>query len=519
MTGPALPRPSAPPFPGRRAPVRRGTAALLAGALALVVTACTAGSGSSGSSDAGDRKSLAVGFVAEPATLDFTRNDGANIPQALLVNVYEGLVKLDPEGEIVPLLAESWEVSGDRRTYTFQLRGATFTNGKPFTAADVVFSINRVKTDWAISLKAGMDVVASVAAPDPRTAVVTLKRPSNSWLFAMTSRIGAMFSEDGVADLANTPVGTGPYVLEDRKRGDSITLAANDDYWGEKPPLTEVVLRYYKDATALNNALLTGGIDVISTVQAPESLGQFDDPDRFQVVEGTTTGEVVLSFNNGRAPLDDVRVRRAVNHAIDRKALLATAWAGRGQLIGSMVPLTDPWYEDLSQTYPYDPAKARQLLAAAGKPTLRLAFKIPNLPYALSTAQVVKSQLAQVGITADIQPLDFPAVWLSEVFTKADYDMSIINHVEPRDIASWGNPKYYWRYDNPTVRRLLASADEGSEQQQVADLKQVARTLATDAAASWLFLFPNLMVAEKGVQGLPQNLVSESFDLTALSRG
>jgi len=501
--------------PARR-PAPRLAAAALAAVLALATAACSAGGGSGSSGSEAEK--LAVGFVAEPASLDFTTTDGAAIPQALLVNVYEGLVKLDGDGKVVPLLAKSYTVSEDRKTYTFTLNEATFSNGKPFTADDVVFSINRVKTDWTVSLKSAMDVVADVKAQDPRTAVVTLKQPSNSWLFAMASRVGAMFSKDGVSDLANTPVGTGPYVLADRKRGDSITLRANEDYWGTKPQLTEVVLKYYKDATALNNALLTGGIDVISTVQAPESLGQFDDAERFEVVEGTTTGEVVLSFNNGRAPLNDKRVRQAICHAIDRKALLDTAWAGRGQLIGSMVPPTDPWYEDLSQTYPYDPAKAKALLAAAGKPNLRLAFKIPNLPYAVSTAQVVKSQLAQVGITADIQPLEFPAVWLSDVFTKADYDMSIINHVEPRDIASWGNPKYYWRYDNPTVQRLLASADAGTEQQQVADLKQAARTLAEDAAACWLFLFPNLMVAEKGVEGLPKNLVSESFDLTALSR-
>ena len=124
-----------------------------------------------------------------------------------------------------------------------------------------------------------------------------------------------------------------------------------------------MTLKYFKDPTALNNALLTGTINVIGTVQAPESLAQFSSNGKYQVIEGTTNGEVVLSLNNAKAPLNDVRVRQAVRYAIDHKALLDTCWAGRGKLIGSMVPPTDPWYEDLTGMYPHDVAKAKALLA------------------------------------------------------------------------------------------------------------------------------------------------------------
>ncbi|GAA4982429.1 ABC transporter substrate-binding protein [Actinopolymorpha pittospori] len=495
----------------------RRFAILLTLAVLALTAACSAGSGTTGET-AGSDTSLDVGFIAEPASLDFTRNDGAAIPQALLVNVYEGLVKLDAEGRIVPLLAKSWQVSPDRRTYTFTLRdGVTFSDGKPFTAQDAAFSIDRVKTSWTTSLKTGMDVVARAEPVSATTLKVTLKRPSNSWLFAMTTRIGAMFSRTGVADLATKPIGTGPFVVEKWTRGDSMVLTARDGYWGKAPAVQRITLRYFKDPTAMNNAMRTGGIDVISTVQAPESLPEFSDTSKYHVIEGTSNGEVVLSYNNSKPPLTDRRVRQALSYAIDRKAVLDTAWAGHGTLIGSMVPPTDPWYEDLSQTYPYDPAKARQLLAQAGHPTLTLRLRIPNLPYAVASAQVVKSQLAQVGVTARIDVLEFPARWLDEVYTKADYDMSIISHVEPRDITSWGNPDYYWRYDNPRVQQLLAQADSGTAQQQVDRMKQVARTLAEDAAADWLFLLPNLMVADPGVRGLPTNVVSEAFDLTAVS--
>lgn len=500
----------------------RGLRTVRSGFLPLVVAVllmATAACGDGGQAQTGQTDTLTVGFVAEPANLDFTTTEGAAIPQALLVNVYEGLVKLDQDGEIVPLLAERWEVSPDRRTYTFTLRqGVTFTNGEPFTADDVVFSIDRVKTDWKLQIAEQMDVVEKVEAQGEHTAVVTLARPSNSWLHMMAaSRLGAMFSRTGVDDLANSPVGTGPYTVESWRRGDAIQLAANPDYWGEKPPLREVTLKYFKDATAMNNALLTGGIDVISTVQAPESLQQFDTA-RYDIIEGSSTGEVVLAFNNSRPPLNDKRVRQAIRHAIDHRALLETAWAGRGELIGSMVAPTDPWYEDLTGMFPHDPAKARQLLAQAGAEGASLRLRIPNLPYATAAAQVVKSQLAEVGLTAEIESLEFPARWLDVVFEQADYELSIINHVEPRDMSIFANPDYYFRWDNARYRELLAQADAAPEQEQVELLKQAARLLGEESPADYLFSFPNLMVAEKGVTGLPRNLVSESFDLTGLSR-
>lgn len=481
------------------------------------LTAC-GGSESTGSS-AGSTK-VSIGLTAEPENLDFTTTDGAAIPEALLYNVYEGLVKVDQTGKIQPALAKSYTLSGDRKTYTFQLQpNAKFSNGDPFNAEAVKFSIDRVKSDaWKISLKSYMDVVSDVTVVSPTEVKVTLKKPSNNWLFQMTTRIGAMFSPKGVSDLANKPIGTGPYVLKRWVRGDSIVLDANPSYWGKKPAMKQVTLKYFKDATALNNALRSSAINVIADVQAPDSLSQFTSDKRFQVTEGTTNGELTMALNNADGVMKDKRIRQAISHGIDRDAVLKTAWAGKGQPIGSMVPPTDPWYEDLTGVNAYDPTKAKALLAEAGKPKLSIRFRVPNLPYAVAPAQVVKSQLAEIGVTANIDILEFPARWLSEVFTKHDYDMSIVNHVEPRDIVTFGDPKYYWGYSNPKVRQLLAQADQGTEADQATAMKQVARLLAQDAAAVWLYDFPSLMVAQKGITGLPKNEVSESLDLSTIAR-
>lgn len=500
-----------------------------AGVAALLLSGCNAGSGTG--EDEGDRDSasrsgpeaaedeITIGFVAEPASLDFTTADGAAIPQALLYNVYETLVKVDQDGELVPSLATEWDVSDDGLTYAFSLaQDVTFSNGADFTAADVVFSLERLSTDWTISLAEQMNIIDTVEATDEHEVTITLTRPSNSFVYALTTRVGAMFDEEGVANLAEQPIGTGPYTFEDWQRGTSITLQRNPDYWGAEPFFDTVTLAYIKDPTALNNALLTGSIDVVSTVQAPESLASFEGGD-YQIIEGTTNGEVVLSFNNGRPPFDDLAVRQAARHAIDHETLLDTCWGGRGTLIGSMVPPTDPWYEDRTGDYPYDVAKATSLLEEAGATGVEVALRVPTLPYAVSCGTVVESMLEEAGFTVTVDELEFPSAWLDTVFTQADYDMSIVAHVEPRDMANvFGNPDYYTKYGTEEIQALFTEADSGSEEEQTEKLKEAAAIISQDAAADFLFLLPNLMVAEPDITGLPENALSESFDLSELAR-
>ena len=501
-------------------------AVVLAVVGSVLLTSCSAGASSDGGGGGGGGNGqpgsdqVSIGLAAEPASLDFTKTDGAAIPQVLLYNVYETLVKENQQGQLVPDLAKSWTISKDRKTYVFNLvPNAKFTNGKPFTAADAKFSIDRVKTDWTISLKSAMDVVKSTQVLSPTKLKVTLTRPSNDWLYRMSTRIGAMFSRTGVNKLATDPIGTGPYKFGKWVRGDSITLVRNDGYWGQKPYFKTVVFKYFKDPTALNDALLSGTINVIGTVQSPESLGQFKNNPKYNVIEGTTNGEVVLSFNNGSGPMTSKKLRQAVRYGINHKALVDTCWGGYGKLIGSMVPPTDPWYQDLTGMYPYDPAKAKQLLKESGHANDTIRLRIPTLPYAESCGTVVKSQLEQLGFHIKLDQLEFPAAWLTTVFTNADYDMSIVAHVEPRDLgAVFGDPNYYLRYNNPKLRELLQKADEGTKQQQITYMEQAARMISQDAAADFLFLLPNLMVADKDITGLPKNAISESFDVSQLGR-
>ncbi|STD07885.1 Nickel-binding periplasmic protein precursor [Dermatophilus congolensis] len=489
----------------------------LASALALAtIAACSAGSTNE---DPSSGTRLTVGFTAEPVSLDFTKNDGAAIPEALLGNVYEGLVTLDEHGMIVPALASSWTVSNDRKVYTFKLvDDAKFASGAPFTAEDAVYSINRVSTDWTTSVADYMDVVEKAEATAPNELRVTLERPSNDWLYRMTTRVGAMFSRNDKSDHATTTNGTGPYTVTNWKRGDSLQLGPNPHFAGTTPHFRNVTLRYFKDGNALNNALLSGGIDIISNLASPESLSQFKNRPEYKVTEGTTTSEVLLAFNNASGPFTDERIRQAARTAIDKPSLLKTCWAGKGTHIGSMVPPTDPWYEDTTHNHPYDQDKAKALLASAGTPNPTIRLRLPNTAYAISCGQVVKSDLEAVGFTVQLDQLEFPAAWLSQVMKSKDYDATIIAHVEPRDMGRVFSPNYYLGYNDPEFTRLIEEADQGTPAQEIENLKAAAQRISEHAAADFLFLMPHLVVHKADLTGIRANDTSESFDLTRIAR-
>ncbi|PZR53479.1 ABC transporter substrate-binding protein [Xylanimonas oleitrophica] len=494
-------------------------AALVAAATALTLAACTAGSTSpdpsAGPGEARTDATVVVG--AEPVNLDFTTTAGAAIPQLLLNNVYETLVKVDQDGEIVPLLAESWTVSDDRTVYDFTLRqGVTFSDGSDLTAEDVAASFDRVKTDWLHATKAKMDVVASTEALAPDHVRVTLSRPSNAWLFDIATAVGAVFPEELGFDLRTTAVGSGPYEVTDVVQGDHITLTGRDDYWGGAPELDTVTVRYMTDTTAATNALRAGDVDMLYGSASADQVVQLEAGGQFQVLEGTSTGDVLLSLNNRAAPFDDVRVRQAISYAIDRQAVMDTASAGYGTLVGAMVTPQDPYYEDLTDVYPYDPDRARELLAEAGATDLHVTFDVPNLGYATTAAEVIVSQLADVGVTATIVTDEFPAVWLDKVYTRHDYQMSVIQHSEARDLLTVFSPDYYLGYDDAEVRALAEQADAGTPEEYVAGMRQVVRRIVDDAAGVVLYLAPTLVVADQGLAGIKANAVTESMDLTDL---
>ena len=462
---------------------------------------------------------VVIGLQLEPPTLDLTSSPAAAIPQVLLYNVYETLVKLESDGTITGLLAESWEISDDGLTYTFDLRdGVTFHNGEAFTADDVVFSIENVLTkEPAHPFATTLSPITGVTAVDDSTVEITVDEVSANLLFFLTQGQGVILEESAISTIENEPVGTGPFRFQSWTVGDSIVIERNPDYWGDPALLETVTFRYINEPNALNNAMLAGDLDILAGVSAPELLGEFEDDDRFQVLQGLTNGEVTLSLNGRNAPLDDVRVRQAISHAIDREAVVDLAYSGYGTVIGTFSTPLDPWYRDLTNVYPYDPDRARELLAEAGVENLTLRMVLPPVSYATRSGEIIASQLADVGIDVEITNVEW-GVWLEDVFTNYDFDMSIVAHVEPRDLAQYGNPEYYWGNDSPEVAPILAQADAEPDAETRNDLYgTVLETITANAADNWLFVLPALSVIETGVTGYEADLPGLSLDVTNLA--
>src|SRR6478752_3280225 len=237
------------------------TVASAAVAAALLLAGCASGTGSDASASASsDDATIAIGSLYEPQNLSNTQGGGQGVTEAFNGNVYEGLYKLTDDGEVEPLLAENAEVSDDGLTYTITLRDdVTFHSGKKLTSADVKSSVEAVTAEDSKSArKSSFAVISDIQTPDDSTVVFTLSERSISFLYNL-SYIWIANSEAG--DLTQTEDGTGPYTLDEWKQGSSLTLARWDDYWGEPAKNGEVVYTYFTDATAENNALLTGEID------------------------------------------------------------------------------------------------------------------------------------------------------------------------------------------------------------------------------------------------------------------
>ncbi|MBB1510227.1 ABC transporter substrate-binding protein [Tessaracoccus sp. MC1756] len=465
---------------------------------------------------------LNIGVTTRPDGLDPITVAGAGTPFVLLYNVYETLVKVDSDGNIKPLLSKEWRISEDSLQYTFTLEsGAQFASGAPVDADAVVANFERNRGDTATAqIRDKWGPVDTIEAIDESTVEITLKQPSHAWLYDLSGPMGIVADPAGFDTINTVPVGSGSYVFDTWEEGSYIQLKPNTNYWGTPGRFSDVYFRYYSDPNAMNAAMLSGQLDIISNLTVPQSIEQFRDESRYTIHEGTTTGEVVLGFNHGSEPLKDLKVRQAINHAIDREALVDAVWAGMGPLIGSHVPPTDPWYEDLSRAYPFDPAKARELLKEAGHESgLTLRLRVPVLPYAPPSARFIAEQLKAVGIDVVVEELEWGR-WLEQVYGNHDYDMTIVAHVEPRDMTAFSFEGNYWAYNNPEYNELLKEADASlTPEEQTEKLKEAARLLSDDAAADWLFLLPSIIITTPDISGVQVNQISLSFDLTMLARG
>jgi len=468
------------------------------------------------------KNTLTLGMSLEPPGLDPTAGAASAIGEIVLYNVLEPLTKINQDGSVSPLLAERWEFSHDLRAVTFHLRrGVRFHNGEPFNAQAVKFSFERAAAENSVNKdRRTFAAMESVRAIDEHTVLVTTREPDPDFLFHMGQPTACIVEPKSAAGNHAAPVGTGPYTLESWRKGASLTLKSWPGFRdAQAVGIARATFRFISDPAAQIAALLAGDVDVFPRV-TERGVPRFKSDARFRVTVANSWSKTVLALNHGRKPLDDVRVRRAICAAIDRKAVIEGAAGGYGVPIGSHYVPQAPGYVDTTGVNPYDPEKARALLKEAGiGAPLTLTLTLPPPAYARDGGEVIIAQLAQVGITAKAQNVEW-AQWLAGTYTDKNYDLTIVSHVEPLDLGNFAKPNYYWNYRNPKFDALFARIQTtAAPAERNALLGQAQRLLAEDAALCWLYQPQWVSVANRRVSGLWENMPLLVNDLAGMRWG
>ncbi|MCI2394315.1 ABC transporter substrate-binding protein [Aliiroseovarius sediminis] len=462
---------------------------------------------------------ITLGMVLEPPNLDPTAGAAAAIDEVVYANIFEGLTRFGPDGSVQPGLASEWSVSDDGLTYTFKLReGVTFHDGTPMDAEDVIFTLDRARAeDSTNAQKALFQDIETVTAPDPLTVEVTLSAPNGSFPFNMAWGDAVIVAPESINNAATAPVGTGPFSFVEWSKGDHVTIARNDAYWGETPALAKATFKFISDPNAAFAAMMAEDVDAFPNFPATETLSQFEADPRFNVIVGSTEGETILSMNHASGPLADKRVRKAISHAINRQDIIDGAMFGYGTPIGTHFAPHHPDYVDLTENSAYDPELSKSLLTEAGAENLTLRLMLPPPSYARRGGEIVAAQLRAVGIDTEISNLEW-AQWIEQVFKGKDFDLTIVSHTEPADINIYARPDYYFQYDNPDFQALIAELNVTADPAQRSELnKQAQQMIAEDYVNGYLFQLAKTGVADANIKGLWENAPTQANDLTGVS--
>jgi peptide/nickel transport system substrate-binding protein len=468
------------------------------------------------------KDTLVMAMQLEPTPgLDPTAGAASAIAEVSLYNIFETLTKINSDSKITGLLAESWTVSPDLKTYTFKLRqGVKFHNGEPFNSAAVKFSFERAVAKESVNKdKAVFANIEKIDTPDAHTVVLNLKNSSIDLPFQLGQGTAIIVEPKSAATNGTQPTGTGPYRLEAWNKGSSVVLTRWDAYRNAKDvKLKRVTIRFISDPSAQVAALLSGDVDAFPRVAAARSLKQFEGNKKFQVLISAGRAKTILAINNKRTPLDNVLVRRAIYAAIDRKAVIEGAADGFGVPIGSFYTPGAPGYVDMTGVNEFNQAKARALLHQAGiTPPLELTMKLPPVSYARQGGEVIAAQLAKVGIIAKIENVEW-AQWMSGVYGQKAYDLTIVSHVEPLDFGNFARPNYYWGYESKAFNELWAKINATVKQEERNKLMAEAQKMvAEEAVAAYLYQPTGITVANARVKGLWKDAPLSANDLSAIS--
>jgi peptide/nickel transport system substrate-binding protein len=466
---------------------------------------------------------VSVSLVTDPPGWDPTKSTSQEIARVVYNNVYEGLTTIAEDGTIQPRLAESWSSSEDGLSWTFKIReGVKFHDGTDLTLDDIVAAFARIKDpESGFTHPEYFENLESVTAGEGNTVVFKLTKPSSGLLYNLARPDSIIYPAAKANTQVAEPIGTGPFKFVEYVVGSVVRLEKNADYYVEGVPyLDGVIFKIIADPNATLAALQAGDIDMIGVSITPESVDIVKaDPNLKLITEGSNTAEITMALNNAKEPLNNPLVRQAITHAIDKSTIVQGAFNGLGTVIGTHATPAEPYFVDINP-YPYDPEKAKALLAEAGYPNgLELNFELAaEYPLERRAGEVIAQQLSEVGITANVSVIDF-TTWINKIFLGKDYDMTIIGHVEPRDISIYGNKDYYYQYDNSKIGELLAQIETTPDEAGQIDLyKDIATIIANDAVNVWIYTPSNLLAVRKDIYGFWKNSPIVTLDMTKVYR-
>ena len=482
---------------------------LLMTLLGTVLSGCGDGSAAETQKSRADTNELVVGIAQDlDDSLDPHKTVKAGTREVMF-NVFEGLMKPTPDGDLTPAIAERYEVSEDRMTYTFHLReGVQFHNGETVTAEDVVYSIQRcaAATETGIVQVEAFSVIQAIETPDDKTVAITISEASNEFISYMTTAILPADYDKQDTD----PVGTGPFKFVSRTAQDSVVLEKFDGYWGTPAQLDKVTLKIMENADSLMMSLQSGAIDLCAHLTSTQ-VAQLEKD--FNVAEGTMNLVQAMYLNNAVAPFDDVRVRQALCYAVDKQEIIDLAFDGYGSPIGSsMYPAFGKYFDDsLTNYYTKDVEKAKALLAEAGYPDgFDMTITVPsNYKPHMDTAEVLVQQLAQIGVNAAIEPIEWES-WVSDVYAGRQFQSTVVGvdastmtarALLERFTSDYG--KNFINYNNAEYDALfqqtLTAYDDA---EQTAIYKQMLANLTENAANVYIQDLADLVAVRKGVEGV-----------------
>lgn len=439
--------------------------------------------------------SITVGITQDLDGLDPHKAMSAGTKEVLF-NIFEGLVKLDYDGNLVPAVAESYHISNDGMVYTFTLReGVRFHDGSPVTADDIVYSIQRSAgmlepKDPTVIVESALSAISDVVATSEKTIEIRLKQVETELLPYLTCSI----VPKNYNELDTKPIGTGPFKFVSYTSLQSIVLEKNDEYYVEGLPyLDRVTFKISSNTDAAFMELQAGNIDILPYITDAQGSQL---PKGYHMETGAMNLIQGLFINNKVAPFDNKLIRQALCYAVDRQAVIDMVAGGRGNVIGTnMYPGFKKYYDEgLVNIYPYDPEKAKELLKEAGYPDgFKFTITVPsNYQYHIDTAQVIVEQLKQVGITAEIQLIEWSS-WKSDVYKGRNYVTTLVGlaaELAPRKALSRFRSdaeNNFMNYINPDYDTLYKQGElETTEANKVQLYKQMEAMLTKDAVAVFI---------------------------------